>query len=497
MNPERAFLHAMLDDPDDDTVRLVYADFLEDRGNPRGELIRVQCQLAAWEPDLARRTELQRREQELIEAHATAWLGPLRADCTDFEFRRGLLRVTMPVPRFLRRRSAKGMRQLLSRAGVETVRLTGTGEELAALPGAPPLGAVTSLDLSGNQLDDDFIRALSQSPHLGALTRLDLSNNQIGNGVQGLHHSPLRERLTRLDLRNNRITSNGAVALLASGREFPHCRPDLRGNDLGRESAFLKFIHGDGTAARPINSLGMEFALIPAGTFLMGSPDTEATRKSNEGPQRPITLTRPFYFGVYEVTQQEFEWVMGANHSEFTAAYRGGPSHPAENVNWDDAVQFCRRLSELPAEREAGRVYRLPTEAEWEYACRAGTTTAFHYGRGLSSHQANMHGGQPYFAPPGTYLERTTPVGSYRPNAFGLYDMHGNVWEWCADCYDDRYFDEVTATDPVGPDGETNRSQRGGCWGAYGECCRSAYRGSDPPDRRLNCIGMRVGMTVG
>src|SRR5262249_17753345 len=192
------------------------------------------------------------------------------------------------------------------------------------------------------------------------------------------------------------------------------------------------------------------------------------------------------------------EWVMGVNPSGFTDTAGGGPSHPVENLNWEDAVEFCRRLSELPAEREAGRVYRLPTEAEWEDACRAGTTTAFHYGPGLASRQANMHGGQPYFAPAGPNLERTTRVGSYRPNAFGLYDMHGNVWEWCADWYDERYFNRVPATDPVGPEEGTNRSQRGGCWGAYGECCRSAYRNSsDPPDRRLNCVGMRVAMTVG
>src|SRR5262249_8285904 len=159
---------------------------------------------------------------------------------------RGLLRVTMPVPRFQRRRSAKGMRQLLSRAGVETVRLTGTREELAALPGAPPLGAVTSLDLSGNQLDDYFIDALSRSAHLGALTRLDLSNNQIGDAVQLLLDSPLWDRLKRLDLRNNRITSTGALALHVPGSEFPHCRPDLRGNDLGKAPALHTFIHGDG-----------------------------------------------------------------------------------------------------------------------------------------------------------------------------------------------------------------------------------------------------------
>jgi formylglycine-generating enzyme required for sulfatase activity len=390
------------------------------------------------------------------------------------------------------------MRQLLHRAGVETVRLTGTREELAVLPGAAPLGAVASLDLSGNQLDDYFLDALARSPHLGALEQLDLSNNQIGDAVQMLLDSPLRERLTRLDLRNNQITSAGALALHAPGSEFLHCRPDLRGNDLGKARPFHKFILGEGTPTRPVNSLGMEFARVPAGTFLMGSPETEAARKTDEGPQRPITLTRPFYLGVYAVTQCEFESVMGVNRSEFTADAGGGPSHPAENVNWEEAIEFCRLLSELPAEREAGRTYRLPTEAEWEHACRAGTTTPFHYGRGLSSHQANMHGGQPYFAPAGPQRRRTLPVGSFAPNAFGLYDMHGNVWEWCADWYSETYLRDAAESDPLGPvDGEM-RCQRGGCWEAYGECCRSAYRSSrDPPGRRLNCVGMRVVMDVG
>src|SRR5205807_7859539 len=138
-----------------------------------------------------------------------------------------------------------------------------------------------------------------------------------------------------------------------------------------------------------------------------------------------VTLTRPFFLGRFPVTQWQYQRVMGVNLSFFFGGERGGgPEHPVEMVNWEDAVEFCRRLSALPAEKAAGRVYRLPTEAEWEYACRAGTTTPFSFGTALSSTQANFNGTYPYGgAATGPYLRRTAKVGSYAPNAWGLYDM--------------------------------------------------------------------------
>src|SRR6266851_1892108 len=142
----------------------------------------------------------------------------------------------------------------------------------------------------------------------------------------------------------------------------------------------------------------MKLARIPAGKFLMGSPENEPGRQANEGPQHEVTITKPFHIGVYEVTQAEYEKVTGKNPSKFNKDNGGGPDHPVEMVSWDDAVAFCKKLSELSDEKKAGRVYRLPSEAEWEYACRAGTawSAPFHYGYSLSSHQANFDGENPY-----------------------------------------------------------------------------------------------------
>ncbi len=183
------------------------------------------------------------------------------------------------------------------------------------------------------------------------------------------------------------------------------------------------------------NSIGMKLVLIPAGKFMMGSPKDEKDRFDDE-EQHEVEITKPFYMGVYDVTQAEYEKVMGKNPSYFSAAGDGKDRvkdmdttrFPVEMISWADAVEFCRKLSEMPEEKQAGRVYRLPTEVEWEYACRGGTVTAFHYGAALSSTQANFRGNFPYGgAAKGPYLERTTKVGSYQPNAYGLYDMHGNV----------------------------------------------------------------------
>ena len=207
------------------------------------------------------------------------------------------------------------------------------------------------------------------------------------------------------------------------------------------------------------NSIGMKLALIPVGKFVMGSPKEEEDHGQDE-EQHEMSITKSFYLGVYVVTQAEYEKVMGKNLSWFSP--KGGGKDrvkdmdtgqfPVEMVSWDDAVAFCKKLSELPEEKKAGRVYRLPTEAEWEYACRAGTKTAFHYGNSLSSKQANFDGNRPYGgADKGPYLERTTKVGSNAANAFGLYDMHGNVWECCQDWYDEDYYKNSPREDTPGP----------------------------------------------
>lgn len=220
-----------------------------------------------------------------------------------------------------------------------------------------------------------------------------------------------------------------------------------------------------------INSIGMQLKRLPPGTFIMGE----------DGKTHAVTFTKPCYLGAHEVTQEQYERVMGTNPSNFKSL-----QNPVERVSWDDAAEFCRRLSALPAERAAGRVYRLPTEAEWEYACQAGSTSAYSHG----DNEAQL----------GDYAwydqnsESTThPVGQKRPNAWGLYDMHGNVWEWCQDWYGD--YPQGVVTDPVGPAEGSLRVYRGGSWGRVATGCRSAYRLKSVPSYRDNHHGFRVALS--
>jgi formylglycine-generating enzyme required for sulfatase activity len=249
------------------------------------------------------------------------------------------------------------------------------------------------------------------------------------------------------------------------------------------------------------NSIDMKLVRIPAGKFQMGSPETEAEREDKE-LLHEVSITRAFYMGACTVTQREWAKVIGKeSKSHFNARNEGGPDHPVENVKWYEAVEFCQKLTALPAEKKAGRSYRLPTEAEWEYACRAGTTTPFHYGKSLSSKQANFNGNFPYGeAAKGPYLRRTAKVGSYEPNAWGLYDMHGNVAQWCSDWYDPDYYRDSPKADPKGPAKgvlstdykDFYRVVRGGCWLDEARACRSAYRYRAMPHDAYRLIGFRV-----
>lgn len=254
------------------------------------------------------------------------------------------------------------------------------------------------------------------------------------------------------------------------------------------------------------NAIGMRLVAISAGEFRMGSPDSDKDGSEDEKPQHRVRITQPFYLGAFEVTQAEFERVMGRNPSFFAPSGPGKDRvkgvdtqrFPAEQIRWVDAVEFCRRLSEMPEEKKARRRYRLPTEAEWEYACRAGTTTPYYVGNGLSSKQANFNGNHPGSdAAKGPFLARTTQVGSYPPNAFGLYDMHGNVWEWCADWYGRGYYRESPVDDPRGPKTGSMRVIRGGEWYADGKDCRSAFRYADVPTGVFYVMGFRVAMDIG
>jgi formylglycine-generating enzyme required for sulfatase activity len=231
------------------------------------------------------------------------------------------------------------------------------------------------------------------------------------------------------------------------------------------------------------NSIGLELKLLPAGTFTMGSSEG-----GDETPHQ-VTLTRPFYLGVYEVTQEQYEQVMGQNLSEFK-----GARNPIERVSWEDAVEFCRKLSALPEEKAAGRVYRLPTEAEWEYACRAGSTTKYCFG----DSEAQL-GDYAWFRQNSgskthpTHPVGEKPVGEKQPNGWGLYDMHGNVWEWCSDWYVE--YPKGAVSDPTGAREGSYRVLRGGGWVDVAADCRSAHRyGYDPSDRNM-LYGFRVALS--
>ncbi|HEY7426876.1 MAG TPA: bifunctional serine/threonine-protein kinase/formylglycine-generating enzyme family protein [Gemmataceae bacterium] len=249
------------------------------------------------------------------------------------------------------------------------------------------------------------------------------------------------------------------------------------------------------------NLLGMKFVLIPAGTFVMGSPPNEAGRSADEGPQHEVTIARPFYLSIYPVTQTQYQRILRTNPSHFCRSGRGKElvkdldpqTLPVERVTWGNAVVFCRKLSEWPEEQRQGRKYRLPTEAEWEYACRGDSIQPFHLGLSLSSTLANFDGNYPYGgAPRGAFLKRTSPVGSFPPSATGLYDLHGNVWEWCLDWYGEHYHQESPAEDPPGPAAGDRRVVRGGCWSSPGGNCRTAYRGKLEPGDHLYRVGFRV-----
>ena len=230
------------------------------------------------------------------------------------------------------------------------------------------------------------------------------------------------------------------------------------------------------------NSIGMEFVLIEAGTFQMGSPATEPGRDADE-TLHPVTITQPFYLGKYEVTQRQWQAVMGSNPSDYSGC---GRTCPVELVSWEEAQAFIATLNR----REGVRIYRLPTEAEWEYAARAGTQTAYHFGNMASELKLYAwydKGGFIRGAGP-------RPVGQGRPNAWGLYDMHGNVSEWVADWYGPYAAGSVT--DPRGPSTGRHRASRGGGWSGSARYCRAANRNSNAQGlHRYSTLGFRLART--
>jgi formylglycine-generating enzyme required for sulfatase activity len=286
------------------------------------------------------------------------------------------------------------------------------------------------------------------------------------------------DRVARLDKDIKGALAAGRLAgLRPAVAELAKLQPGRE--DLGR---LLNTLPGDPVIT---NSIGMKLVWVPAGTFTMGSPAAEPDRDpSGDEPEHEVKITRWFYLGAHEVTQGQYEAVMRSNPSHFDRDNGGGPEHPVERVTWEEANAFCRRLSETPEEAREGHRYRLPTEAEWEYACRAGSRArdAYSFGPSLSSRQANIDNAR----------GRTTKVGEYAPNAFGLYDMHGNVWEWCADWYESDFYRRGPFEDPKCIQEGKYRVRRGGSWSGLAQDGRSANRDRGLPTDRSDNVGFRV-----
>lgn len=225
----------------------------------------------------------------------------------------------------------------------------------------------------------------------------------------------------------------------------------------------------------------MEFVLIPAGSFTMGDPSFEAGKGAGM-PQHKVTISKPFYMGKYEVTQAQWQEVMGDNPAHFN-----GPNNPVENVSWEDAQEFIRLLNA----KEGHNRYRLPTEAEWEYAARAGTSSTYSFGDNIN--EFAEHG---WFN--GNAGGKTHPVGEKRPNPWGLYDMHGNVFEWVQDWNGENYYSDKSVTDPKGPATGSHRVIRGGGWAMPAEGCRFDSRGSGVPgsEGRIILVGFRLAQSA-
>ncbi|MGZ6223436.1 MAG: formylglycine-generating enzyme family protein [Syntrophales bacterium] len=231
------------------------------------------------------------------------------------------------------------------------------------------------------------------------------------------------------------------------------------------------------------NSIGMKFVLIPAGTFMMGSPAGEFGRRDEEN-RHEVTISKSFYMQTTAVTQGQWQKVMLSNPSNFKNC---GDDCPVESISWYDIQNFIRKLNR----QEGTDKYRLPMEAEWEYAARAGTITPFHTGDCLSTDQANYNGEHPLSGcPKGEYRQKTVRVGSFAPNAWGLYDMHANVWEWVQDWYGP--YPSSSVIDPTGPSSGSRRVIRGGSWYNYAYYCRSAFRGFNNPDAGVSYVGFRL-----
>jgi formylglycine-generating enzyme required for sulfatase activity len=321
---------------------------------------------------------------------------------------------------------------------------------------------------------------------------------------------PDRDPLMRLELALAAATSNQdrvgadlvrkAIAVVSAREPFRNVRSlgqenddlksfDLetvtvnrRGQEINRETKQAQYY-----TETLADDVALDLVYIPGGTFIMGSPTGEGF--DQEKPQHEVTVP-PFFMGKYPITQAQWQAIEQEERDfKLDPSYFKGDDRPVEQVNWYEAVEFCARLSKL-----SGRQYRLPSEAEWEYACRAGTTTPFYFGASITEELANYNASETYAdEPKGQYRNETNPIGQFFPNAFGLYDLHGSVWEWCLDCWHPNYQGAPTDGSAwLSDQNNATRVLRGGSWLIDPRRCRSATRSYNPPDNRSHAFGFRV-----
>jgi formylglycine-generating enzyme required for sulfatase activity len=314
--------------------------------------------------------------------------------------------------------------------------------------------------------------------------------NRIPQLIQGaLNERPGNPDLQKVDQEINAIYSNLSDKPPLKSFEFDVVTVNAQGWKISRKRCQAQYFTEDLG-----NGITLEMVAIPGGTFMMGAPENEKDSRDSERPQHQVTV-QPFFMGKYPVTQAQWRAVAALpqvnKELDPNPSYFKGDDRPVERVSWYDALEFCARLN-FRINVTTGRDYRLASEAEWEYACRAGTTTPFYFGETITTDLANYHGNYTYGnAPQGEYRKQTATVGSFPPNAFGLYDMHGNVWEWCADTWHDNY-QGAPKDGSAWINDNDNPILRGGSWNDFPKYCRSAFRHSNYRASLYDEIGFRV-----
>jgi formylglycine-generating enzyme required for sulfatase activity/tRNA A-37 threonylcarbamoyl transferase component Bud32 len=334
--------------------------------------------------------------------------------------------------------------------------------------------------VNGGQLDQNYLRAKGGQVAINPPLTLSgkINSNVSVNPREKINTNPPPSKAPQ------------RISVVKSTFEFQVVTIDKTGKQSNIKSGKAGFFEehlGSSTV--------LEMVSVPGGTFLMGSPNDRGD--SDEKPQHRVTLAS-FYIGKFPVTQAQWTAVAALPEIKIfldpDAARFKGPNRPVENVSWYEAVEFCARLS-----RKTGKRYRLPSEAQWEYACRGGTQTPFHFGETITSELANYNGNSNYAeAPKGAYRFQTTDVGSFKPNAFGLYDFHGNVWEWCADAWHNNYNGAPADGSVWESDGDSSlRLLRGGSWNDHSPNCGSACRLRYQANCKASIVGFRVVVSLG